>query len=86
LRLCEAVNSERSCFKASSGDHPRFRIARMPPIVSPSDIHATFLLFHLQNIFLSPLRPGGRCENAGTNRLFPSHFDRLAGMMTGAHV
>jgi hypothetical protein len=41
LEAGELVDGERSCFKASSGDHPKFRTTRLTPILPPSDIHAT---------------------------------------------
>ena len=52
LEAGAAIGHERSCFKASSGDHPEFRTTRNRPTVYHPPAHTPVYLFFTSKIFL----------------------------------
>ena len=82
LEAGDAIGHERSCFKASSGDHPEFRTTRDRWTLYYPPPHKQVISFS-SKIFL--MHPGGE-KPERRNRLFGKQQRALRGIMTDTHV
>ena len=81
LEAGAAIGHERSCFKASSGDHPEFRTTRNRPTVYHPPAHTPVYLFFTSKIFLMcpPREKNG--GNAETSQLSAKQRSPLRGII-----
>ena len=86
LEADNAVDCQRPCFKASSGDHPKFKITVMTVIVPPFGVQASFFSSASKTFLMILPSPAGDAEKAKTNRIFHKHLDHIPGIMRHAHT
>jgi hypothetical protein len=64
LEARDAIAGERSCFKASSGNHSEPGVTLTSTIILPPGAYASFFMFFLQNILNSSLRREARRDKS----------------------
>jgi hypothetical protein len=66
LEAADAIGYERSCFKASSGDHPKFTIALYQQVLYHPPAHVQVNFIFISKIFATPRLPAGNNEKKST--------------------
>jgi len=77
LEAGDAIGYERSCFKASSGDHPKFKIALYQRALYHPPTHMQVIFLFISKIFL---KSHFRARNHEENLLYCKQCGPVGGM------